>query len=64
MCSTLPQAKGICIHVDTTTLCAACREWSAAQPGIAFVRRDVERGKRRDLRDFAGEMVVRHVEAC
>ena len=62
MCSTLPQAKGICIHVDTTTLCAACREWSAAQPGIAFVRRDGERREWRDLWDFPGETVVRHIK--
>ena len=41
----------------------ACRERSAAEPGIALVRRDVERREWHDLRDRARETVVRHVEA-
>ena len=45
-------------HVDTTNLCGACRERSAAKPRIALVRRDVKRREWHDLRDFAGEVVV------
>ena len=48
--------------MDTTNLGGACRERSATQPVIAFVRRDGERREWHELWDFAGEMVVRHVE--
>ena len=51
-------------YVDTTNLCGACRERRAAEPGIPLVRRHTKRREWHDLRDFAGEMVVRHVEAC